>query len=299
MTIETACMNDRVSDRMKAIQIGHHGFTLVELLVVVAIIAILASLLLPALSRARQSAHNAVCQSNLRQQAIGLAMYVGDNGVYSPSVTQNGRTWQMWMNYLERYVGDKWPSNNVIPGVANENPAWRTGVYACPGYTRVKGVYYTATAGVAGAYAYNSGNGRQQFAAAPVGFTSFVLHGLSEPALPPLAESEVVAPSQLIAIGDSTLLTPTGVPSEIISVLIQAPEFHALLMVNQFEQTRSGYPLRPTDFAMLRRHGGQWNMAFCDGHVEGGKLAKFFDWRKDQVLRRWNRDNEPHKGGPP
>src|SRR5438270_112968 len=58
------------------------GFTLVELLMVIAVIAILASLLLPALSRAKQSADNAVCQNNLRQQSIGLAMYVGDFGAY-------------------------------------------------------------------------------------------------------------------------------------------------------------------------------------------------------------------------
>ena len=53
--------------------------------------------------------------------------------------------------------------------------------------------------------------------------------------------------------------------------------------------------LTPQDKAMLRRHGGRWNEVFCDGHVENGRLEKFFDWRKDEVLRLWNRDNEPHR----
>jgi prepilin-type processing-associated H-X9-DG protein len=53
--------------------------------------------------------------------------------------------------------------------------------------------------------------------------------------------------------------------------------------------------LTPQDKAMLQRHGSRWNQVFCDGHVEDGGLAKFFDYRRDEVLMLWNRDNQPHR----
>ena len=62
------------------------GFTLIELLVVLAIIAILAAMLLPALAHAKQKGQQAACVNNSRQQALAIFMYADDNGNTLPPV---------------------------------------------------------------------------------------------------------------------------------------------------------------------------------------------------------------------
>ena len=119
------------------------GFTLIELLVVIAIIAILAALLLPALSRAKDKAGKIACVSNLRQLGIAQNLYIDDSNQLFPSTKiANGtpgtpsdysEDLPRWLDltdveYLNNQSGTSYGRDawfNVLPTYIGSKPLWQ------------------------------------------------------------------------------------------------------------------------------------------------------------------------------
>jgi len=106
------------------------GFTLIELLVVIAIIAILAALLLPALSKAKQTALRAQCASNLHQWAVAYATYANDFDNSFPDNTSGADV--AWMS--PAYVNYFYPSYlyKTDPGSKTTGTRAQNDVLYCP-----------------------------------------------------------------------------------------------------------------------------------------------------------------------
>ena len=97
---------------------GRNGFTLIELLVVIAIIGILAAMVFPVFARARESARKAVCLSNVKNIALAVQMYLGDNNDTLPPSEHR----QDVFDYFQAGPGGGMADEEIEPGQCTELP---------------------------------------------------------------------------------------------------------------------------------------------------------------------------------
>lgn len=247
--------------------IERSAFTLIELLMVIGIIAVLAGLLLPALSRAKAQGQKVRCASNLRQIGVATSLYLGDFEDQYP-LQYSADLHQYWPDELERYMAAKWTD----------------AVYACPAFplrTNRTGGFATGlpTWAIFGSYDINLFGGSTGSGVNPLMGIGGVLDGASGRHVPVRA-AQVIEPSDMVAYGDSLLYLP---PAELANYF-GLPYYDSLV----FGVTRVN--ARKLE---AKRHFGRFNVVFCDAHVESPLGATLFRRTSDNLVR-WNRDHQPH-----
>jgi len=264
---------------------GTVAFTLIELLVVVAVIAVLAALLLPAVNRARMAADSAACKNNLHQIGLAMRMYVDDFKAY-PYYQGNrlGEPPRFWFDELEGYTSAKWP-RPIFTTRTNSIPA----LWTCRSYARLRTDVST------GGYGYNvNGTAEPLRRGWGLGLGGEVLVPDNVSFFPPSGsrantEEDVRKPADMIGFGDDWLFPAgEGVSSGMLL------NFCLRIPADNTPGSTPSWQLSSLEQFQQRRHNGRFNIWFCDGHIENLRAHVVASHDEDN-LRRWNNDNLPHK----
>ena len=211
-----------------------HAFTLVELLVVLAIIGILTAVLLPLLGRGKASARRVKCLSNLRQLGLAAQMYWDDNRGncfrYIHGVTNYGNIY--WFGWIgpgregQRAFDHK--AGALYPYICGR------GVEICPALDYAMSQFKLKASGAAYGYGYN-------------------ISLSSAPRQPPVNTGRIARPTQVALLADAAQINDFQPPASKVNPLLE--EWYYI-------STDTNYP------NCHFRHAQKANVVFCDGHVE-------------------------------
>jgi prepilin-type N-terminal cleavage/methylation domain-containing protein/prepilin-type processing-associated H-X9-DG protein len=254
------------------------AFTLIELLVVIAIIAILAAMLLPALSKAKMKAKQTGCINNLKQIGIALVMYSGDYAQY-PACYDPGKQMYVWQTRLLGTMGNNRNAFNCP--AARPESWWDTNVNS-------------TLAGPAGQLKIGEDGKIDRYAILKTSLFSLGYNdwGLASPGSLTLGMGADVGtgvvkdvnirhPSDMIALGDIRSDTPPG-----------SIDFNANLdpRIGDGE----GNEVTSHNQCPCNRHNYRTDLLFADGHVENPRRNDVINPGDSSWRARWNNDNSPH-----
>jgi prepilin-type N-terminal cleavage/methylation domain-containing protein/prepilin-type processing-associated H-X9-DG protein len=269
------------------------GFSLIELLVTLAIIGILAALVVPTCSHARLRAGQTGCKNNLRQVGFAIRMYTDTYDVYPPLYSRldpGGSAFYQWDQLLEPYL-----SGLPNPPDTQSQPRFRPkeDVFICPFFAfQRKNMPYEGLTPNPPIYGYNTLGVRSGIGSVPeipsLGLASMTLDLNHTPNTLTIPESAVKAPADMVAIGDPF-------------VRADSAELDGAYQFSFGWRPIHGSPTIPLISSVVKNskraneiHGTVFNRLFCDGHCEVEDFRKPFV-SSDRYLCRWNNDHEAHR----